>query len=115
MFSYSSRVPHIRVIAFTCFPLFGHRWAGTPLLRFGLAYLIFDGFVQVVRLQAEFVNRVGAAGAQHVLTDAGQKPMALQVRGVSVGLRQGQLAVGGGFGGSGLKCLRRLRCSGHVS
>ena len=56
-----------------------------------------------------------AAGAQHVLTDAGQKPMALQVRGVSVGLRQGQLAVGGGFGGSGLKCLRRLRCSGHVS
>ena len=64
MLSYSSRVPHIRVIAFTCFPLSGHRWAGTPLLRFGLAHLILDGFVQVVRLQAEFVNRVGAAGAQ---------------------------------------------------
>lgn len=64
MFSYSSRVPHIRVIAFTCFPLSGHRWAGTPLLRFGLAHLILDGFVQIVRLQAEFVNRVGAAGAQ---------------------------------------------------
>lgn len=58
-----ARTSHTRH-RFYLFPIIRPSWAGTPLLRFGLAHLIFDGFVQVVRLQAEFVNRVGAAGAQ---------------------------------------------------
>lgn len=74
MFSYSSRVPHIRVIAFTCFPLSGHRWAGTPLLRFGLAHHERDTgkFVAVLVEGVLHVEHAGAdvLVAQNVAQDA---------------------------------------------